>query len=175
MINAKINVKSCYIISVVDKKNNETCKNYFKIEKNCKLRYFFNSLNECYTLLLRANSGIQMLLFDNMVVKLNGKNHCRPWWWIIVYTKLVFLIYCTKKFLKILDYFSYSLFSCMRFGNVQNTVGVNHSRCCAIAEMLWSCSRLPEISKFLKIRDGYIIAAKCLIEGLHPISPSKGR
>ena len=85
MINAKINVKSCDIISVVDKKNNETCKNYFKIEKNCKLRYFFNSLNECYT--LRANSGIQMLLFDNMVVKLNGKNHCRLWWWIIVYTK----------------------------------------------------------------------------------------
>ena len=41
----------------------------------------------------------------------------------------------------------------------QNTVRVNHSRCCAIAEILWSRSRLPEISKFLKIGEGYVIAA----------------
>ena len=42
--------------------------------------------------------------------------------------------------------------------NVQNTAGVNHSRC-AIAEILWSRSRLAEILIFLKIGDGYVIAA----------------
>ena len=31
--------------------------------------------------------------------------------------------------------------------------------CCANAETLWSRCRLPEISKFLKIGDGYVIAA----------------
>ena len=60
---------------------------------------------------------------------------------------------------KNLDYSSYSYFSSTRLGNVRNTAGVNHSCCCAIAEILWSRSRLPEISKFLKIGDGYVIAA----------------
>ena len=35
----------------------------------------------------------------------------------------------------------------MRLGNVQNTAGMNHSRCCTIAEI--RCC-LPEISKFKK-------------------------
>ena len=43
-------------------------------------------------MLLRANSGAEMLLFDNMAVNMNGGKHCRTWWWIIAYTKLVFLI-----------------------------------------------------------------------------------
>ena len=34
-------------------------------------------------------------------------------------------------FLKMLDYFSYT-----RLGNVRNTAVVNHSRCCAIAEIV---------------------------------------
>ena len=51
---------------------------------------------------------------------------------------------------KNLDYSSYSYFSCRRFENIRNAAGVNHSRCCAIAEILWSRSRLPEISKFYK-------------------------
>ena len=38
----------------------------------------------------------------------------------------------------------------MRLRNVQNIAGVNHSCCCAIAEILWSRSRLLEISKFKK-------------------------
>ena len=109
-----------------------------------------------------------------MVVKMNGKTPCSLWWWIIVYTKLVFLIYCTKKFLKILDYFSYSLFSCMRFGNVQNTVGVNHSRCCAIAEILWSCSRLPEISKFLKSEMATLSQLSVWLMGYIPFPHPKG-
>ena len=29
---------------------------------------------------------------NEMVVNMNGKNHCRTWWRIIAYTKLVFLI-----------------------------------------------------------------------------------
>ena len=41
--------------------------------------------------------------------------------------------------------------------------GVNHSRCCAIADILWSRSRPPRNIKILKkIGDGYIIAAKSL-------------
>ena len=52
----------------------------------------------------------------------------------------------------------------MRLGNVQNTAGVNHSCCCTIAEILWSCSHLPEITKFLKIGDSYIFAARGLSE-----------
>ena len=46
--------------------------------------------------------------------------------------------YCTKQFFKNLDYSSYSYFSCRRLGNIRNIAGVNHSRCCAIAEILWS-------------------------------------
>ena len=42
---------------------------------------------------------------------------------------------------------------------MSETAGVNHSGCCAIAEILWSHSRLPEMSKFLKIREGYVITA----------------
>ena len=59
-----------------------------------------------------------------------------------------------NSFFKNLDYSSYSYFSCRRLGNVRNvrnTAGVNHSLCCAIAEILWSRSRLPGISKFQKI------------------------
>ena len=37
-----------------------------------------------------------MFLFDNMVVNMNRKNHCRTWWWIIAYTKLVCSIYCSN-------------------------------------------------------------------------------
>ena len=38
-----------------------------------------------------------------------------------------------------------------------------HYRSCAIAEVLWRRSRLPEISQFLKIGDGYVIELKrCL-------------
>ena len=43
-------------------------------------------------------------------------------------------------------------------GNVQNTAGVNHFRCSAIAEILWSRRRLQEISKIQKIGEGYVIA-----------------
>ena len=39
-------------------------------------------------------------------------------------------------------------FICTRLGNVQNTAGVNTSRCCAITEILWNPIRLPEILKF---------------------------
>ena len=60
-------------------------------------------------------------------------------------------------FLKFLDYSSYSKFSCTWLGNVQNTAGVNHPRCCAIAEVLWNRSRFRK--KKLKIVDGYVIAA----------------
>ena len=43
-----------------------------------------------------------MLLFDNMafINYMNGKNHCRTWWWVIAYIKLVSLFYCTKQFMK---------------------------------------------------------------------------
>lgn len=41
----------------------------------------------------------------------------------------------------------------------KNTARVNHHRCCAIAEILWGRSRLPEVSKFLKILDSYVTAA----------------
>ena len=53
-----------------------------------------------------------------------------------------------NSFFKNLDYSSYSYFSCRRLGNIRNIAGVNHSRCCAIAEILRTRSRLPEISKF---------------------------
>ena len=33
-----------------------------------------------------------MFLYDNIAVDMNGKNHCKTWWWIIAYTKLVFFI-----------------------------------------------------------------------------------
>ena len=70
-----------------------------------------------------------------------------------------------NSFFKNLDYSSYSYFSCRRLGNVRNvrnTAGVNHSRCCAIAKIPWSLSRLPGISTFQKIGDGYVIAASFL-------------
>ena len=53
-----------------------------------------------------------------------------------------------NRFFKNSDHSSYSYFSCTRLGNIRNIAGVNHSLCCAIAEILWSRSRLPEISKF---------------------------
>ena len=40
----------------------------------------------------------------------------------------------------------------------KNTAGVNHFRCSAIAEILWSRRRLQEISKIQKIGEGYVIA-----------------
>ena len=44
-------------------------------------------------------------------------------------------------------------------------VKVNHSRCCAIREVLWNWNRRPRnIRKKLKIRDGYVIAAKLKYE-----------
>ena len=43
-----------------------------------------------------AHSGIKMLLFDNMAVNMIVKNHGRTWWWIIAYTKLVYLILLHK-------------------------------------------------------------------------------
>ena len=33
-----------------------------------------------------------MLLFDNIAVNMNRNNHCRTWWLIVAYTKLVFLM-----------------------------------------------------------------------------------
>ena len=41
----------------------------------------------------------------------------------------------------------------MRLGNIQNTAGVSHTRCCAIAEILWSRRRLNYKKK---IGDGYV-------------------
>ena len=38
-------------------------------------------------------------------------------------------------------------------GIVQNITGVYHSRCCAIAEILWSRSRLPEVHVLKKIKN----------------------
>ena len=57
---------------------------------------------------------------------------------------------------------------------MRNIAGVNHSRCCAIAEILWSRSRLPEISKFLKIGDGYVIAAMQLYLRNHLVQLEAG-
>ena len=44
------------------------------------------------------------------------------------------------------------------FVNVPNTAGLKQYRCSAIIENMWSHSRLPEISKFLKLGDGFVIA-----------------
>ena len=50
---------------------NETSNmNYFEIEKPEKYIFFQQSKG----VRLRAQSGIQMLLFDNMAVNINGKN-----------------------------------------------------------------------------------------------------
>lgn len=47
-----------------------------------------------------------------------------------------------------------------RLGNVPNTAGVNHYRCCVIGEIEWCRSRLTEINIYLKkIGDGYVNAA----------------
>ena len=91
-----------------------------------------------------------MLLFDNMAVNMNGKNHCRTRWWIKAYTKLVFLFYYTKQFFENFRLFFIQfiyMYEAGMLGNVQNTAGVNYSRCCAIAEILWSRSHLPEINR----------------------------
>ena len=37
---------------------------------------------------------------------------------------------------------------------------MNHYRCGAIVEVLWMRSRIPELSKYLKIGDSYLIEAK---------------
>ena len=87
---------------------------------------------------------------------MNGKNHYITWWWIIAYTMLVFLILLHQIVYEIFRIFSIQL--CTRFGNVPNTTGVKHYRCCAITEILWSRSRLPEKSKFKK--DVQVIAAR---------------
>ena len=87
---------------------------------------------------------------------MNWKNHNITWWWIIAYTMLVFLILLHQIVYEIFRIFSIQL--CTRFGNVPNTTGVKHYRCYAITEILWSRSRLPEISKFKK--DVQVIAAR---------------
>ena len=58
-----------------------------------------------------------------------------------------------------IEYSSYSYFASTRLGNVRITSGLNHSRCCAIAETLWSRSRLSEISKFLKSETATLLPA----------------
>ena len=58
-----------------------------------------------------------------MVVNINGKNHCRTWWWItcITYTKLVFLISLHQTVFENFKLFFIQSISCTRLGNVQNT------------------------------------------------------
>ena len=48
------------------------------------------------------------------------------------------------------------------FEKVPNTAGLKQYRCSAITEILWSHSRLPEISKCLKIGDGFVIALQLI-------------
>ena len=61
-------------------------------------------------MLLKANSGIKMLLFDNMAVNTNGKKQLQNMMMDFSIHKVSFLNFIALKFLKILDY-RYSSYS----------------------------------------------------------------
>ena len=66
---------------MLSQKINETCKNYFKIEKPEKY-IIFNSLNECFWKPIRAIRCLYLTIWRFISL---GK-----WWWIIAYTKIFF-------------------------------------------------------------------------------------
>ena len=65
----------------------------------------------------------------------------------------VSLFYCTKHFFKIRIFLIQIIFICEVWKCPKHSY-----RCCAITEILWSRSRLPEISSFFNTGDGYVIA-----------------
>ena len=99
-----------------------------------------------------------------MAINMNRKNPLQNIMMDFSINKVSILnFFCSKQFLKISDYSSYSQFSCTRFGKFQNTAGVNHSRCCAISEIQLSRSHLPEISNFKKLETAALLQLKSLL------------
>ena len=116
-----------------------------------------------YKLAMKMKSVFRCFYLTIMAVNMNGKNYCITCWWIIAYTKLVFLILLHQPVFENFRLFFIQFIFMYEVRKSPKHSGSESSymyRCCAVPETLWSCIRLPEISNFfLKIGDSYFIAA----------------